>query len=437
LKPLLHRQNPPPRVEDKAVKIRYSLQSAEADIVCVGAVSTAVLSLLLIVYHKDTSPLLLKSNNSMAPRSPSPCPFSAPSMLKNPDFFVGRKEELRFIQSRMTGSQPTSVNIVGEHKIGKSSLLWHFYQICRHDPKYTASRYAVIYLSIQDAGCQAENTFYQAIAQELSKVPVIQAKPSLVRTFQASNWERTTFAQAIKLCERHEILPVLCIDKFEALFQESYREKFDEGFYDNLHSLINNSAMMLVLVSMETLDFYRTQNKLTSSFFNVGEVKRLNCFSEAEAQKLVKLPKIGIPALTETNQHLALKWGKQHPVLLQLAGKYLWEAQKLRKDVKWAKQNFQSQARAILQLQTPPKRPQNFRQRLRWLVWDMPIFVGNLTKNFGLKLDDIFTWLMGLSLIIVALICIARIIPESYFFDLFKKFLCGSLSPVLGKWCDG
>jgi hypothetical protein len=356
-------------------------------------------------------------------------------MLKKPDCFVGRKDELGFIERQMTGAQPTSVNIVGEHKIGKSSLLWRFYKICNH-PSNNSSRYAVIYLSFQDGECQTENSFYQKVAIELSKVPVIQAKPSLVTAFSATTWERNTFARTIRLCERQNILPVLCIDKFEALFQDSYREKFDEGFYDNLHALINNSDMMLVLVSLKSLDVYRDQNKLTSSFFNVGSVLRLEKFSEAEAKEVVKLPKRHIPALTETNQRLALEWGEQHPVRLQLAAQYLWEAQQLRKDVKWAKQKFQDQARAVLQLQTPPKRPQNFRQRLRWLVWDMPIFVGNLTKKFGLKLDDIFTWLMGLSLIIVAFICLARIIPESYFFDFLKKFLCGSLSPVLGKWCE-
>jgi hypothetical protein len=377
----------------------------------------------------------------MAPPSPSPCPFSAPSMLKKPDCFVGRKDELRFIQSQMTGPQPTSVNIVGPHKIGKSSLLWRFYQNCRNHPQYASSRYAVIYLSFQDGECQTENTFYQAVAEELRKAPVIQAKRSLVTAFSAANWERSTFAKAIRLCDAQKILPVLCIDKFEALFQESYREKFDEGFYDNLHSLINNSALMLVLASLETLDSYRTKYKLTSSFFNVGSVWPLEKFSEAEAQKLVELPKGTIagarPALTETNQRLALKWGKQHPVLLQLAGRYLWEAQQYRKDVKWAKQKFLDQTRAVLQLPTRPKRTQKFWYLLRWLVWDMPILVGNLTKSFGLKLDDIFTWLMGLSLIIVAIMCVARIVPEKDFFDLFKKFLCGSLSPVLGKWCDG
>ena len=157
----------------------------------------------------------------------------------------------------MTGPQPTSVNIVGPHKIGKSSLLWRFYQI-RKLPRNNSSPYAVIYLSFQDGECQEENSFYQKIAQELSKVPIIQTKPSLVTAFQAPDWTRSTFAKAIRLCEAQKILPVLCIDKFEALFQESYREKFDEGFYDNLHSLINNSVMMLVLISIEPLDFYRS-----------------------------------------------------------------------------------------------------------------------------------------------------------------------------------
>ncbi|WP_293305157.1 AAA-like domain-containing protein [Microcoleus sp. PH2017_22_RUC_O_B] len=358
-------------------------------------------------------------------------------MLKNPDAFVGREEELRFIESQMTGPQPTSVNIVGKHKIGKSSLLWRFYQKNRDLSRHADRRYAVIYLSFQDGECQTENSFYQAVALELSKVRVIQAKPSLVTAFSAANWERSTFAKAIRLCEQQNILPVLCIDKFEALFQDSYREQFEEGFYDNLHSLINNSAMMLVLVSIEPIDFYRQQYKLTSSFFNVGSECLLQEFSEAEAEALVTLPRSGGPALTEKNQQLALHWGERHPVRLQLAAKYLWEAQQNRKDVKWAKQKFQDQVRAVLQLQARPKRPQKLWHSVRWLVWDVPLWAGNLTKNFGLKFDEIFTWLIGLIVIIVLIMFCRGIISGDIVSDFFKKLLCNSLGGLLGKWCEG
>lgn len=56
------------------------------------------------------------------------CPFIAGSMITNPRLFVGRKDELHSITTLMTGAQPTSINLIGQRRIGKSSLLYHFFQ---------------------------------------------------------------------------------------------------------------------------------------------------------------------------------------------------------------------------------------------------------------------------------------------------------------------
>ncbi|MEH2142915.1 hypothetical protein [Nostoc sp.] len=53
-------------------------------------------------------------------------PFVAAGMIEDPRLFIGRKEELHAIASRMKGDQPTSINIVGDKHIGKSSLLHYF-----------------------------------------------------------------------------------------------------------------------------------------------------------------------------------------------------------------------------------------------------------------------------------------------------------------------
>ncbi|MEH2081448.1 MAG: hypothetical protein V7K89_16045 [Nostoc sp.] len=53
-------------------------------------------------------------------------PFVAAGMIEDPRLFVGRKDELYAIASRMKGDQPTSINIVGDKHIGKSSLLHYF-----------------------------------------------------------------------------------------------------------------------------------------------------------------------------------------------------------------------------------------------------------------------------------------------------------------------
>lgn len=55
----------------------------------------------------------------MNSKSPQKFPFVAGSAINDPRFFVGRQDELKFIKDRMTGAQPTSVNVVGRHKIGK------------------------------------------------------------------------------------------------------------------------------------------------------------------------------------------------------------------------------------------------------------------------------------------------------------------------------
>ncbi len=50
-------------------------------------------------------------------------PFVAAGMIEDPKLFVGRKDELQAIASQMSGVQPTSINLIGEKRIGKSSLL--------------------------------------------------------------------------------------------------------------------------------------------------------------------------------------------------------------------------------------------------------------------------------------------------------------------------
>jgi hypothetical protein len=102
----------------------------------------------------------------MTSGSPASCPFVAGSKIEDSWRFVGRKQELHAIASRMSGVQPTSVNVVGDKRIGKSSLLYHFSQTWEQRVP-EPSRYVVIYLSLQDADCHSEIGFYQAVAEAL------------------------------------------------------------------------------------------------------------------------------------------------------------------------------------------------------------------------------------------------------------------------------
>ncbi len=328
-------------------------------------------------------------------------PFVAGPMLQNPEIFVGRKQELRAIISRMEGSQPTSLNIFGKHQIGKSSLLYYFFltwdlQVSR------PQKYVVIYLSLKNANCQKEKHFYQAVAKKLFSCSNVRIQPKLVQLLQITPLDRLAFSQAIEEFKKLGLLPVLCLDDFESLFanRDERRKEFDNNFYNNLRSLMDDSALMLVIASCKELDVYGTEEQFTSSFFNVGHVIKLGELTTDDAIKLTRLPVNSLeeaPTLTEDEQNLAQQWGKRHPYLLQLAASYLWEARQEGKDSEWAKRRFKQQF-------------SKYKSRLKILkisrlpLWNGILFVGRSIRWIGQNWDDVKNGIFGLSFPILLLL---------------------------------
>ena len=277
--------------------------------------------------------------------SPPSSPFIAGPKITDPRFFVGRKEELQAITSRMTAARPVSVNVVGQRRIGKSSLLYHFFQTYEQRVS-EPTRYVVIYLSLQDKRCQREEGLYQAIARQLWHNLTVQRNPALMEPLRVQSFNRLAFCAAMGQYKRQGVLPVLCLDEFGPLFR--YPEEFDNGFFDNLRSLMESSVLMLVVASHRKLEFYQRRHKLTSAFFKLWQVLPLSELTEEEAKALVCLPastiKGATAALSMQEQDLALQWGRRHPYLLQLAASLLYEAGQSGRDGNWAKAEFKKEA---------------------------------------------------------------------------------------------
>ena len=348
-------------------------------------------------------------------------PFIAGPMLQYPEQFVGRKQELRAIIGRMEGSQPTSINIVGEHQIGKSSLLYYFFLTWEQRVSQPQS-YVVIYLSLQNANFQKENNFYQALAQELLSCSSVQVQPNLVKLLQKEplEFDRLAFSQAIKEFKKYGLLPVLCLDDFESLVvnRDERRKEFDNGFYDNFRSLMDDSALMLIITSCKRLDVYGKEYRFVSSFFNVGHVFELGELTIDEAVQLTRLHSNYLgktPALTEEEQKLAQQWGKRHPYFLQLAGYYLYEARQNRKDFKWAKEQVEYQ---VSKYKLKSKERALHLLAPRW-VWKFIAFIGafiNFVENSTKSVTGL--------LIIIALILVGfGALNLDEFISILRSFL--------------
>jgi AAA+ ATPase superfamily predicted ATPase len=297
------------------------------------------------------------------------CPFYAGSKITDPRFFVGRRDLLKTLCDRLTGAQPTSINIVGRHRTGKSSLLLQFVNTFRQRVE-NPDRFLVVYLSLQDAGCDSQDKFYGSIAKLLA-VYIPSNNRALQKLLTVKQWDSIKFNQLIQACKQQEFLPVLCIDNFEELLER--KEQFPNNFYDNLRSLLDGNHLMLVMSSCEMLDYYSKQKRITSDFFNLFQTIDLNDgFSLEDANSLVVLKNGMGEGLTPDLQKKALAWGKKEPYLLQLASQKLWEMQTDGKSLKWAEKEFKIHANRF---SFQPKSPllsdlyKLISQLGKWVLW--------------------------------------------------------------------
>lgn len=273
------------------------------------------------------------------------CPFVAGPKIEDPRLFVGREEELNAIVWRMRGVQPTSVNVVGERRIGKSSLLYHFRQIWAERVR-DERKYAVIYLSLQDAHFQTCEGFFHNVLEKLNCAVADGCGLEAEAEIQGGKVDGSVFADALASWKTQRILPVVCLDEFEMFLK--CPDEFTDGFFDHLRSQMDRNALMFVISSLKPLDVYRWEYKLTSSFFNLGHCLRLKGMTDDEVDALVRLPASTMPglesALSPELQQMAKQWGGRHPLLLQYAAFFLCHAIRNDKDAAWAEAQFRGEA---------------------------------------------------------------------------------------------
>ncbi|WP_339137197.1 MAG: ATP-binding protein [Candidatus Electrothrix sp. GW3-4] len=324
-------------------------------------------------------------------------PFVAGPMITTPSRFVGRREELTLLAQQMDGAHPTSVNVVGERHMGKSSLLYHFVQTWEQRVNHP-SHFVVVYLDLQARTPPTEAAFLQALGRALAQQPAIQRVASLRRTLLAPPRTQQDFTSLLEQLTDHVLLPVFCLDEFEALLRNDV--PLTDSFFDQLRGWMNTSQLMFILSSRRPLDVYAGEQNLTSAFFNLGHVVELGEFSKEETEELLCLPLDGKPALDPKEQQLARQWGKRHPLWLQLAALSLWEAQQggkkstRRAKAKFAQQHKRFVARKAQQTFSVMSAP-------KAVFWNFPRWVGSLPLRFGRIADDTTNFIVALGIILL------------------------------------
>jgi eukaryotic-like serine/threonine-protein kinase len=237
-------------------------------------------------------------------------PYLHRVMIQDPHQFFGRQAEIRRILSRVGAGRPQSISIVGERRIGKSSLLYHL--SCREvqERYFAGSAVPVIvfldfqqlrYLTIEEFFIQLMTRVRQVCAETPATAsPGYRAFQDLLESFQKRN---------LKL--------VLLFDEFQGITTNS---AFNIEFYSYLRSMANNYAVAYVTSSSVELQRLCYCSDISDSpFFNIFTNLYLKPFEREEALGLIEAPsqQQGCPLARYADEILSL--AGLFPFYLQIA----------------------------------------------------------------------------------------------------------------------
>jgi len=224
-------------------------------------------------------------------------PYAERGMIRHAERFFGRTRELEEIFSRIAAM--VSVSVVGERRIGKSSLLYH---ISQTGAARLEAPFVFHYLDLQRVLSAEE--FYQRACELL----------------RASGDTHLDFERAL---EGKRV--ILCLDEFE---QVTSNAAFDADFFNVLRSLMQTETLALIVATQRTLaELFQSSATLTSSFYNIFMFLRLGPLTETEARKLIEQPaeRTG-QRFEKPDVDFLLNLAGTHPFRLNVAAALLYEA---------------------------------------------------------------------------------------------------------------
>ncbi|MFQ6040270.1 MAG: hypothetical protein ACE5PV_05390 [Candidatus Poribacteria bacterium] len=216
-------------------------------------------------------------------------PYLNRVMIRDPGDFYGRKREVARLYARINAPRPQSVSVIGERRIGKSSLLWFIAHPENRD-KYLdePEKVMLLFLDFQENRDMKVEDFCSTLLGRLrGQMPDI--------SIPSEGGDYDALLRVIQEIDERGLKLILLLDEFEVVTQN---ENFDAKFYAFLRSLANRYNVAYITTSRRQLQELCHNKQISDSpFFNIFTTLHLRLLAHEEAMEMITVPseREGIP----------------------------------------------------------------------------------------------------------------------------------------------
>jgi serine/threonine protein kinase/AAA+ ATPase superfamily predicted ATPase len=244
-------------------------------------------------------------------------PYMNRVMIQDIEEFYGRRNEVEKIYSRVGSSRPQSISLVGERRIGKSSLL-NFINHPVNRQKYlkTPDEYIFIFIDFQEKRGIEISEFFSIIFEALLNEFNGKLKIDVQANYEGFKKIVSTFEEAgLKL--------ILLFDEFELVTKN---KNFDSEFYSYCRSIANNFNVAYIVSSGRNLQTLCHSKEISDSpFFNIFSNLTLSQFNRTEAVSLITGPAQKMNHTLQPYVDFIIDIAGYYPFFIQIACAALFE----------------------------------------------------------------------------------------------------------------
>ena len=231
-------------------------------------------------------------------------PYMNRVTIKNINEFFGRKNEITKIYSRIGASRPQSISVVGERRIGKSSLLNYIYHPKnRSELLAKPDEHIFVYIDFQEKrGIKPTQFFefvYESLINEFDGGLELKVSP-----------DYSGFKKVVTTLDNEGLKLILIFDEFEVITKS---REFDTEFYSFARSIANNYNLSYIVSSGRNLQTLCHSKEISDSpFFNIFSNLTLTQFSRNETEELI----------TQPAERMGVSMSQYVPIILDMGGFY-------------------------------------------------------------------------------------------------------------------